>query len=164
MTTRSIPIRGLVAGPFSGKALEREVMSRLSLVPDAEYVGPLYGSAKANFLERIDVLLFPTKYINEAEPLTILEALQRGVPVIAWDRGCIRELISRQEGLLVERMSNFVSAAMIRLLEWNRCPQIFQSCSAAAADKFRYLQSQYATHLGELLQSLPGDNRSQRGK
>jgi glycosyltransferase involved in cell wall biosynthesis len=160
MATQSISIRGLVAGPFSAKSFEREIMSRLSLVPDAEYVGPVYGPSKEAFLERIDVLLFPTKYVNEAEPVTILEALQHGVPVIAWDRGCIRELVSSQEGLLVERTSDFVSAAMTRLLEWNRCPQIFQSCSAAAAEKFRYLQSQYSTHLGELLKSLPGGSSS----
>jgi glycosyltransferase involved in cell wall biosynthesis len=57
------------------------------------WVGPLEEVEKAQFMARIDVLLFPTRYRNEAEPLVIYEAMAAGVVVVAYDRGCIREML-----------------------------------------------------------------------
>lgn len=59
----------------------------------ARWIGPVNQVQKAKFLERIDVLLFPTRYRNEAEPLVIYEAMAAGVTVVAYDRGCIGEMV-----------------------------------------------------------------------
>ena len=45
------------------------------------------------FFDSIDFLLLPTNYINEVEPLVILESLSRGIPVLTVDRACISALI-----------------------------------------------------------------------
>jgi glycosyltransferase involved in cell wall biosynthesis len=45
--------------------------------------------------------LFPTKYVNEADPLVIHEALRNGVYVIACERGAIAETLGHGAGLAV---------------------------------------------------------------
>jgi len=51
----------------------------------------------------VDVLLFPTDYANEAEPLVIHEAIRSGAHVIACERGAIPDILSNGAGLVVPR-------------------------------------------------------------
>jgi glycosyltransferase involved in cell wall biosynthesis len=44
-------------------------------------------------LDESDLFLFPSTYRLEAQPLVVLEALARGVPVLANDRGTMRDLL-----------------------------------------------------------------------
>lgn len=88
-------IRFVIAGPARTKEVELEVAKFVEASPEnRRYVGPVYGDEKEAFFSEIDLLLFPTKYKNEAEPLTIYECLERSVPVLATDRGCIRSQIA----------------------------------------------------------------------
>ena len=84
------------------------VRERLKHVRVIDYVGPRYGRDKDAFYDSIDVLVFPTQ--NEAEPLVVHEAIERGVPVIAYGSGAIPEIINsdcgrvvRAEGALLAR-------------------------------------------------------------
>lgn len=54
--------------------------------------GPLAGDAKWRALDEATVLAF-TSELEEAQPLTIVEAMSRGLPVVAFDRGGIRDLV-----------------------------------------------------------------------
>ena len=82
---------GLVlAGPVVGAdeqaavaAAERRHDDRL------QALGPVDPAGRAAFLARCDVLLFPSDYRNESQPLAVLEALAAGVPVLAVERGCL---------------------------------------------------------------------------
>ncbi|HLJ20536.1 MAG TPA: glycosyltransferase family 4 protein [Stellaceae bacterium] len=85
--------------------------------PALDYRGPVYGAAKGRFFQDLDVLLFPTRYANEAEPLVMLEALAAGVPVIASARGCIPDDLA--DGGVVQGTGSEFSAAVAALLsEW----------------------------------------------
>ncbi|WP_182086573.1 glycosyltransferase family 4 protein [Aureimonas sp. ME7] len=69
---------------------EREVRPHLGEA--AAYVGPLGDKAKAEFLGGAEALLFP---IDWPEPfgLVMIEAMACGTPVVAWDRGSVREVV-----------------------------------------------------------------------
>lgn len=69
---------------------EREV--RPLLGPDAIYEGPLGDAAKGRLLGGARALLFP---IDWPEPfgLVMIEAMACGTPVIAWDKGSVREIV-----------------------------------------------------------------------
>jgi glycosyltransferase involved in cell wall biosynthesis len=63
--------------------------------------GPLYGEEKKKVLHNSDILVFPSHYQNEALPVTILEAMQAGLPAIACNNGGISEMIDHgQTGFL----------------------------------------------------------------
>lgn len=81
-------IFGILAGPIAKRDhLEFKRMTKGRR--DIEYVGPVYGSTKEEFFRSIDLLMFPTLYELEAQPMVLVEAVSAGLPFIALERGCI---------------------------------------------------------------------------
>lgn len=134
--TAGLPVRGKLAGPFQDADTERAVRARLRELPLVEYAGPRYGADKVAFFDGIDVLIFPTRYANEAEPVTIHEAMSRAVPVIAYGRGCIPEIVDPRCGLVIDPEQAFVPAALEQLEHWMADSAAFQAASKAAAARF----------------------------
>jgi glycosyltransferase involved in cell wall biosynthesis len=155
LCARDRRITGSLAGPFQDAKVEKKVKKRLYALPQVEYVGPKYGKDKSNFFNSIDVLLFPTKYAHEAEPLTVLEAMAHGVPVIGWDRGCLPSMITGTEGFLVPKTTDFVDAAVRQVLDWRSVPGTFGEASKAAVDRFFQIGARDAGTLAELLLDIP---------
>ena len=130
------PVRAILAGPFQDAKIERLVRERLTRLRTVEYVGPKYGQDKEAFFRDIDVLLFPSRYVNEAEPLTIHEAMMHAVPVIAYGRGAIGEIVSSVCGLVIDPTEDFVSHAVAQLQAWEESPQVLQQASKAARERY----------------------------
>jgi glycosyltransferase involved in cell wall biosynthesis len=129
-------VRAVLAGPFQDSEIERLVRERMTRLRSVDYVGPTFGPDKVAFFREIDVLLFPTRYVNEAEPLTIHEAMMHGVPVIASGRGAIGEIVSSVCGLVMDPAQDFVDRAVAQLLVWRESPQTLQQASKAARERF----------------------------
>lgn len=49
--------------------------------------------------KNIDVFAFPSKYINEAEPLVLYEALQYGSFIVGSRQGSMQEVINKVDGV-----------------------------------------------------------------
>jgi len=131
-----IPIQAILAGPFQDLETERKVLERVTHLRYVEYVGPKYGQGKFTFFRDIDVLLFPSQYINEAEPVTIHEAMMNGVPVIAYGRGAIGEIVIPACGLVICPTKDFVNQAVAQLKIWRDFPKSFVEASNAARERF----------------------------
>jgi glycosyltransferase involved in cell wall biosynthesis len=87
-----VDVSAIAIGPSLDEALMASLKSRYGHIVD--YAAPIYDEeGKAGFFNSLDMLLFPTKYKTEADPLTIHEALKLGIPVIATDLGCISEVL-----------------------------------------------------------------------
>lgn len=83
----------LLAGPIA-KETDRDVVSNFGTIcPCFTYLGPIYDKKKNNFFNKINYFLFPSLYDNEAEPVSILEAMSHGVPVFALNRGTISTML-----------------------------------------------------------------------
>jgi glycosyltransferase involved in cell wall biosynthesis len=131
-----IPLYAKLAGPFQDAETERMVRARLPALPNLEYVGPKYRAEKDAFFAGVDVLVFPTRYPNEAEPLTIHEAMSGGVPVIAYGRGAIPEIVDAHCGKVIDPAQPFVPEALAQIEVWLTDPGAFEAASKTAIQRF----------------------------
>lgn len=138
---QDLPLNFEIAGPIVdvsyGWIRDLEVSSNRKI----RWVGALDEYAKARFFNRIDILVFPTRYRNEAEPLVIYEAMAAGVVVVAYDRGCIREMI--EEPHLVAASFDEIERAVQNLL-------VRRPARAEISEKYVKRRDHYRKHLAIL--------------
>lgn len=147
-----IEYRALIAGPVSPSA-NQVFYELLKSASGVEYLGPLYGSAKDEFYANLDIFLFPTKYVNEADPLVIHEALRNGVYVIACERGAIAETLGHGAGLAVPH-EGFVECAVecVGALSVDR--DLLRRRRQLALEQARNLRTEANTSLDGVLEEI----------
>lgn len=106
LVKEGVAFSAVIAGPLE-KGIEKEFYNRLKAHNSVDYIGAIYGLEKKAFFKKVDLLLFPTIYENEAEPITIIESFSYSVPVISLDRGCIKSIINHTNGFILNE-KNFV--------------------------------------------------------
>ncbi len=131
---KGLPIKFRIAGPCQDNTL-RKALQKASKQGSLEWIGPVYGEQKSYYLNSIDLFLFPTRYKNEAEPLVVWESLMYGVPVIAYDRGCISIQIG-QAGEIIRQDVDFVEETMKILIFWINNPSVYRAYVKEAAERF----------------------------
>ena len=115
-------IIGIIAGPYTDKISKTYLEDNLKLLNNIDYIGRINNEQKKNFFEQTDILLFPTNYSNEAEPLVIHEAMSFGVPVIARSGGCIKQIIDTKCGIVFNENEDFIKNSfnvITKLMESN---------------------------------------------
>jgi glycosyltransferase involved in cell wall biosynthesis len=155
---KTSPIEMKIAGPFDDEITEKAVMGRIANLKNVEYMGPKYGGDKSAFYDGIDVLLFPTKYANEAEPVVIHEAMSHGVAVIASQRGCIGDMLCSNEGLLVESTDDFVEIAVKQIESWDRSGDELLRIKSNARRRFNSLREISLGNLDQLFEQMIGND------
>jgi glycosyltransferase involved in cell wall biosynthesis len=148
------PIHGRIAGPFQDENTERRVRQYLSALPNVSYEGPKYGVDKDEFFSSIDVLVFPTRYRNETEGIVNHEAMSRGIPVIAYGRGCIPEFVESDCGLVVRPEQEFVPVSLAQIEAWLTDPESFERATVAAAQRFKRTVEESRVHLRDFVDEL----------
>jgi glycosyltransferase involved in cell wall biosynthesis len=101
----------------SGKDRHRviELIADLGLEPNVDLVGRVSGARKWRTLSGAAVVVVPSRY--ETFGLTALEAMACGTPVVAFDIDCLRDIVTRGDGVLVEPFDTGAYAdAVLRLL------------------------------------------------
>ena len=94
-------LRLILAGPVADPDLQPAIDAAVADFPgQVEYRGALSGEAKRDFFADIDLFLLPTRLIDEAEPLVMLEGYTAGVDFMGSERGCIPERLRRPDRLL----------------------------------------------------------------
>ena len=87
-----LPVEMLLAGPVP-RPQDAKAINAAEAEGLLRALGPLYGKDKYAFFQKLDLFLFPTRYLNEAQPTVIYEALAAGVPVLAFARGAIADQV-----------------------------------------------------------------------
>lgn len=156
VAAQGLPLGARIAGQFQDEEIERQVMERLKELHNVEYVGGVYGSQKNEFFASIDALVFPTRYKNETEAKVNHEAMSRGIPVIAYGRGCIPEILGSDCGLVIDPAAPFVPAALAQIEAWVSDPAAFEAASKAAAARFARTYEENEQRWRALLEELIG--------
>lgn len=145
--------RGLIAGPVDPE-IKHRFEEYLAATPNTQHVGPVYGTEKAAFYQSLDVLVFPTRYVNEAEPVTLHEALQAGTTVIAAERGCIRGMVPAGCGEIVgiDAIPATLEAQVRAMTSEDCAVRLVRRQRIAAA--FRDIRSQHRLTLERLTEQI----------
>ena len=149
-----LPVSAELAGPFQDAEIEFRVRERLESLAGVKYVGPKYGADKEEFFAGIDVLVFPTRYINEAEPLIMHEAMSRGIPVIAYGRGAIPEIVGSECGRIIDPSDDFVLPALDQIRMWLGNAALFRVASLGAHRRFIQTRMQNEREWDMLLKNV----------
>ena len=103
------------------------------------YRGELSREQVVTVISTYDVLLLPTYYSGEGYPGVILEAFAAGLPVIATRWQAIPEIVTNENGVLVEPHDTFHLAAAMRYLV--QSPAEFRRLREGASQTARRLDS-----------------------
>lgn len=154
-------------GPQSYLSNLRHLVSSLKLDKSVSFLGRLEHSAVIDLYSHYDALLFPSRW---EEPLagTILEAMARGLAVIASTRGGTPEIISDGEnGLLVPADDpGAMAGAILRLTENSGLAQRLRFQAVRTIRERFALErvvDQTLAIMEAVLTTRPGPSRSTRG-
>lgn len=131
LKARGHPISATVAGPCSDSAA-RVALDAAIAEGVVTYRGPVYGADKERFLQETDVLVFPSRYLNEAEPLVVIEALTHGSPVVITERGCMPAMVNDVCGVMLDPSAADIEPAVARIEGWFADEAAFKRASGAA--------------------------------
>jgi glycosyltransferase involved in cell wall biosynthesis len=154
-------LRALLAGPIVDPSLEPILTARLQKAPWVNYVGPVYGEDKSQFFKQVDVLVFPTRYINEADPRVLSEALAHGTAIVALNRGCVGATLSGGGGTCIPDSEDFVEATTQLVLDWLSDAKGFTAVSAQALENYRTLRERYDDRLERVVDAMLGGTKVQ---
>lgn len=97
------------------------------------------------YLQEADVFLLPSKY--EGMPMTIIEAMGTGLPVVATAVGGVPDMLTHQEsGLLVANQPEVIADAVCTLLESRELRQTLGRAAKTESEKFsaQYMAQAYS--------------------
>lgn len=161
LCSMNINFSARIAGPLA-EDIKSIFTERLSHFTNVIYVGAVYGQDKVDFFGEVDILLFPTLYANEAEPVTLWEAMANSVPVIALQRGCIQGMVPNFAGKVVVSPEDFVDTVKEQVLAFNADADIFAKCRTAAREAFVAARASSRTTLDGLLIEMTSNTAKQK--
>jgi glycosyltransferase involved in cell wall biosynthesis len=152
LNDQGVILEAQIAGPVRDPAIAAEIADFVAEDPGRRRaLGPVYGAAKQIFLDGIDVVLFPSQYVNEAQPITIYEALATGAPVLATDRGCVPEQLPSD---WVFPEAAFVEQASAKLAKWSTEQLEFADAHQTAISRWNSSLSAATQELAEITSVL----------
>lgn len=149
-------LAGPIAQPDAGQIIHRAIATYGDGI---EYLGPVYGNAKAKFFADLDAFVFPTRYRNESWGIVLNESLMAGVPVLVYKRGCTGYLVGghNEGGLVVTQEGEFVVRATEMIVRWLDDPSEFESAKAHALKRGGELRDQAQSQLRSFIDAFRTD-------
>tara|TARA_R110002049_G_scaffold279955_1_gene459179 strand:- start:124 stop:1185 length:1062 start_codon:yes stop_codon:yes gene_type:complete len=116
-----------------------------------EYIGTVSGIAKEQLLADSDVFVLPSFYRTEAQPISILEAMQSGSAIITTNHNYLSDLINSNNGFAIEpRSVKGIESSILELInDKNRLEKI-SAYNKNYAKKYYSLET-YVNELSKVL-------------
>lgn len=147
-------VNGLIAGSNTNIKSKKYLDLKLAELKEICYLGKIVAKEKEDFLNKIDLLLLPTKYKNEAEPLVIHEAMSHGIVVIAWSRGCISNIIPKNTGMVIEKDKQYVNNAVNQIIFWIENPEKLTLAKELSFKQFVHKKSENLKVLNKIISNI----------
>jgi glycosyltransferase involved in cell wall biosynthesis len=140
----------VLAGPMTEPVVEQEIAAAKAKFGDRfDYRGPVYGAAKTAFFEDIDILLFPSTFRFEAQPIVLSEAFAFGKPALAFGISCIPTLVDAPQWHVCPQ-GDFVTFAGHLFKQWQKSPDDYAAARRFAVERAESLKREAAAALDNL--------------
>ncbi|MFL5539702.1 MAG: glycosyltransferase family 4 protein [Longimicrobiaceae bacterium] len=125
-----------VTSPEQARELFDRFVAEHGLEDAVRYGGVAKGEEKRRVLEEAHLFLLPTRYNNEGQPVSIIEAMAHGCVVVSTDYRAIPDLVDDGvTGVLVPYGAPEAIAGAVEALA--RDPERYARMSGAAVERFR---------------------------
>lgn len=132
----------------------RRLITEKELEHIVQYHGTVRGETKRQMLQSAHLFLLPTAYPWEGQPISIIEALAYGLPVVATRyRGIPEQVVDGYNGFLLDEKSPQAIADAVERF-W-RDPSLYEQCSRHAVQHFLRHFTREA-HLNRLIPVILG--------
>jgi glycosyltransferase involved in cell wall biosynthesis len=129
-------VKLVVVGPDDGYLGELETLIKSLKIEDNVLIsGPLYSRDKLEAYVDADVYVLPSRY--ETFPMTVLEAVACGTPVILTETCGIAEYFRDKTGLVVSPDSSHLSEALLEMLINQEKQKDYRENCKAVMQKFK---------------------------
>jgi len=141
----------LVKSATQAKEMFDTKVKDLGIEDRVTYHGLVIEQAKTDLLENCHILALPTRYIYEGQPISIIEALAFGMPIIATDYRAITDMvIDKETGVFVRPTeAKDIADAILYISDPSRYTKMSQACLDLFDAKFTRLK-----HLDRLIPHL----------
>lgn len=144
------------AGKFFDEA-EKEYFENFieqnSLSQFITFHGVVGGKEKSDLLKKCDIFMLPTRYPNEGQPISILEAMGNGMFIITTDHAGIPDIVSSENGIVLKK-DDTTDDLYKQLCNYN----LDQFCSICENNilvvKKKYTQKRYTEKIEEIFLSI----------
>lgn len=113
------------------------------------YHGFISGEEKKALFQKAHLLLYPSK--NDAFPLTLLESIAYGIPVIATPEGSIAYILDEQSGIIIHDINDLLTP-LERAIETLINPSTARYCRQRYCEHFT--QQQFEENLIDILKEI----------
>jgi glycosyltransferase involved in cell wall biosynthesis len=160
LNRRDPGVRLIVGGP-EVEGLPREHLDRAAreLGSRFEYRGLLAGDSKLSFFRDISHFIFPSRYIHEAVPLVLYEAMASGAVCVATRQGSIPEQLEGSPCLLAESADSFVEEIEAEIA----VATVSRAVSAECRESYLSALAESEDQLSALVDLLAGRRESDLG-
>jgi glycosyltransferase involved in cell wall biosynthesis len=140
----------ILAGPSTEPAVDRAIEdAQREFGASFDYRGPVYGEAKQRFFQDIDVLLFPSTFRLEAQPIVLSEAFAFGKPALAIAISCVPSLIGPAAWHVCPK-KDFIEFATALIAQWQANPEEYATAQEYARRRSNELSEEAARSLARL--------------
>ncbi len=125
-----------------------ELIEQFGLMDAVRYHGLVRGREKQDLLSGAHVFLLPTRYSGEGQPISIIEALSQGVPVVTTRfRGIPEQIEDGENGILLDLPTAKNIADAIEVIIHNRENYQCMSCRAHEIFQERFTRVRFIDRL-----------------
>lgn len=117
------------------------------------YHGVVDGEEKRNLLEECCVFALPTRYPNEGQPISILEAMGNGMFIITTDHAGIPDIVGNENGIVLKK-DDTINDPYKQLCNYDR-NRFYSICkNNVFIVKEKYTQKSYTKKVGKIFLSV----------
>ena len=138
-------VRLIIAGNFISE--KEDFLKLLEQCENISYVGFANEEEKQKIIESSDIFCLPSK-LEEGAPISIIEAMSYGLPIIATDKGCISSMI-KDSGFILPLDYN--SSDIINGIEFIKSKYDILSANAVKTYRENYSQEKFIQNLERIL-------------